>query len=90
MIIRILAVACLILALMLAIKNGRMLRVAGLTGACSVIQTATDGSQLESCRPGRLEGRPDLTRRGCTTAGTVGKAEYWRCPAPVTSSQVGR
>jgi hypothetical protein len=87
---RVITVAVLILVLMIAIKDRRVLRTTGLTATCSVVQTAADGSQVESCRPGRLEGRPNLSRRGCTDAGSAGKSEYWRCPASVVASQVGR
>jgi hypothetical protein len=90
MLTRILTVAVLIVALMIAIKDGRVLRTTGLTGSCSVVQTAPDGAQLEACKPGKLEGRPDLSRRGCTDAGPSGKDEYWRCPAAVVASQAGR
>jgi hypothetical protein len=87
---RILTAAALVFVVMLAIKDGRTFRVAGLTGSCTVVQTAADGSQLETCRPGRLEGRPNLSDHGCTPAGTSGAKEYWRCPAPVAASDVGR
>jgi hypothetical protein len=90
MLTKIFTVAALILVLMVAIKDGRILRTSGLTGSCSVVQTAADGAQVEACRPGKLEGRPDLTRRGCTDTGKVGKSEYWRCPAAIEASQAGR
>lgn len=90
MLTKIITVAAFILVLMVAIKDGRVLRTTGLTARCSVVQTAADGTQLEACRPGKLEGRPDLTRRGCTDAGISGKDEYWRCPAAVVASQAGR
>jgi hypothetical protein len=76
-----LSAAC-ILAVMVAVKDGRFLRTTGITGACSVVQLRLDGSELAACRPGKLEGRPDLHRRGCTDAGIVGTYQYWRCPAP--------
>jgi hypothetical protein len=90
MITKIITVAACILLLMVAIKDGRVLRTTGLTATCAVVQTAEDGTQLESCKPGKLEGRPDLTRRGCTDLGRAGKDEYWRCPAAVVASQAGR
>jgi hypothetical protein len=90
MVLRIIAVTAAIFAVMVAIKDGRVLRDTGLTGSCVVVQTAADGTQLESCRPGKLEGRPDLSRDGCTGAGVSGPYEYWHCPASVVSSQAGR
>jgi hypothetical protein len=81
--------AALIFAVMVAVKDGRVLHTAGLTGSCSTV-TAPGGAVLEACRAGRLEGRPDLTKRSCTRAGVSGKLEYWRCPAGVQASDVGR
>ena len=86
MIKRIVVAGVVVLALMIAVKDGRILRQTGLTGACSPGQTLSDGTQLEACRAGRLAGRPDLTRQGCRPAGLAGTYEYWRCPASVVSS----
>ena len=74
--------AVCILAAMIAAKDGRLPRAAGLTGTCLVARQTADGGQLVACRSGALEGRPDLTRRSCTIAGTEGTYQYWRCPAP--------
>lgn len=76
----------LILAVMVAVKDGRLLRTTGLTATCSVVQRAPDGGEVAACRPGKLEGRPDLSRRGCTDAGRSGSLEYWRCPAATASA----
>lgn len=78
--------AC-IFALLVVIRDGRVMRATGLTATCTVVQQGTDGSQLAACRPGRLEGRPDLTRRGCLNAGTTGTYQYWRCPADQAADQ---
>jgi hypothetical protein len=86
---RIVAAGVLVLALMVAVKDGRVLRETGLTGVCSTAQTFADGSQIEACRPGKLEGRPDLSRQGCTAAGLTGRYQYWRCPAGVVSGPSG-
>ena len=90
MLARVLVVAVLILGLMVAIKDGRLARSAGLTGACWTLKSSSDGSELDVCRPGKLEGRPDLSGHGCTSTGIKGRYEYWHCPAPVVPSQVGR
>jgi hypothetical protein len=90
MIIRIVVVGVLVLALMIAIKDGRVLRKTGLTGACSSAQTLSDGTQLEACRSGKLAGRPDLSHNGCTVEGLTGTYQYWRCPAAVLSGPSGR
>jgi hypothetical protein len=76
----------LVFAAMVAIKDGRILRTTGLTASCTVVQRAADGAELDICRPGKLEGRPDLSRRGCTDAGVYGTVEYWHCPASTASA----
>jgi hypothetical protein len=86
MVKRILVTGLVLVALMAAIKDGRVLRDAGLTGSCSVVQQTADGTQLEACRGGKLEGMPDLSRNGCTVVGTAAGREYWKCPAPVVAS----
>jgi hypothetical protein len=78
---QIVVAAVCIAACMAAIKDGRVLRTVGVTAGCSVVQTATDGSELAACHPGRLEKRPDLSRSGCENAGLLGSTQYWRCPA---------
>jgi hypothetical protein len=90
MISRILFVAAFLLVGMIAVKDGRFLRVAGLVGSCRVYQQAVDGTQWEACRAGRLEGRPDLSARGCSAGGVAGRLEYWHCPAGIAASAIGR
>ena len=80
-------IASLLAAGMFAVKDGRVLQAAGLTGACAVVQTATDGQQWEACSSGKLEGAPDLSRNGCTDAGLYAGRVLWRCPAPVVSAR---
>ena len=43
----------------------------------------------EACRPGRLEGRPDLKRKSCEPVGLAEGVEYWRCPSPIDSASAG-
>jgi hypothetical protein len=83
---RIVFVAALIVTVMLAVKDGRVLKDAGLTGSCRVVQTAANGEQMEACSSGKLEGAPDLSRNGCTDTGLYAGRVYWRCPAPVVSA----
>jgi hypothetical protein len=82
-IVRIVAAAVAVLALMIVIKDGRVLRRVGLTGSCRVVQTTADGSAWAACRAGRLEGLPDLSRRSCAAGALQGSVQYWRCPADV-------
>jgi hypothetical protein len=90
MIKRVVVAGVLVLAVMIAVKDGRILRETGLSGACAVAQTLSDGTQVEACRAGRLAGRPDLRRQGCKEAGISGTYEYWRCPASVVADTASR
>jgi len=80
----VLLAAVLIVALMVAIKDGRLLREAGLTGGCRAVATpkGQDGDWL-ACDPGKLQGAPDLSRQSCKSVSFIGKTEYWRCPAGI-------
>jgi hypothetical protein len=86
MLVRIFIVAALVLGLMLAVKDGRLPRAVGLSAACAATRTASDGSVVDKCHPGKLEGLPNLESVGCTSLGRVGKDEYWSCPAPLAAS----
>ena len=86
---RVFVAALLMFAVMVIVKDGRVLRDAGLTGSCKVYANAADGTQWERCEAGKLEGWPDLSGRGCTSSGLQGVAEYWRCPAALVSSPAG-
>jgi hypothetical protein len=80
------AVVVLILATMVTIKDGRALRETGVIASCSTVATPTgESGHWEACRPGKLEGRPDLKRQSCQSIGVLANIEYWRCPSPVES-----
>ena len=81
MLTRIVLTGACVFAAMVAINDGRFLRSTGMTAACTVVQRTPEGAELAACRPGKLEGRPDLRHRGCLDAGTLGTYQYWRCPA---------
>jgi hypothetical protein len=84
---RIFLVAVVIASGLFAVKDGRVLKRAGLTGSCSAVATPRGQTGFwQACRPGRLEGQPDLSRRSCTAAGARGEIAYWRCPTRVESS----
>ena len=42
---------------------------------------------LLSCSKGRLDGWPDMTNKSCNLISVHPNREYWRCAAPVVSSQ---
>jgi len=51
----------------------------------ALLVTMKDG-YWEACRPGKLEGRPNLKRKSCEPVGLAGGVEYWRCPSPIDSA----
>ncbi len=88
--LRIAVVALCIVAAMAAVKQGHVLRSAGLTGSCTLVTTNPDGSEVDACKGGKLSGRPDLTKRGCVAAGVSGIYGYWHCPAGLQTTDAGR
>ena len=88
MLVKIIIVGALAIGLMAAIKDGRVLRDAGLLSTCSAV-TANGKSDatLMSCSKGRLDGWPDMTNKSCNLVAVHPKHEYWRCAAPIVSSQ---
>lgn len=69
-----------VLALMVGVKDGRILERMGIAADCVVVQRYVDGSSLTACRAGKLEHPPDLGTRGCVEAGDTRRYEYWQCP----------
>jgi hypothetical protein len=88
MLLKILLVGALAIGLMAAIRDGRILRDAGLLSSCKPVLVSGhyDGS-MQSCSKGRLDGFPDLTNKSCDLVSTRANREYWRCAAPIVSSQ---
>ena len=88
MLVKILVVGAVLIGAMAAIRDGRVLRDAGLLSSCSTIsdRKQSDGSML-SCSKGRLDGFPDLTDKSCSLISVHPTREYWRCQASVVSSQ---
>jgi hypothetical protein len=71
------------------VKDGRVLAGAGIVAKCSAVGAeAADGAVWQACRPGKLEGRPDLTKKSCVSSGVREGLEYWKCPAPVKARMV--
>jgi hypothetical protein len=79
--LRILAVGTVLIALLITVKDQRVLQRAHLVGSCSTYALAQDGSEWRACLPGRLSGRPSLELTSCTDFGRLGRAEVWNCPA---------
>ncbi len=87
--LRVLVVSTLVVLAMVVVKEGSALERARLLGSCQAIATpAGQTGYWQSCRAGRLDGRPDLSLRPCTSKHTMGALEYWRCPTPLDSGRV--
>ena len=88
MLLKILVVGAVLISLMAVIRDGRVLRDAGLLSRCNAV--TVDGKAdptLLSCSKGRLDGWPDMTSQSCNLIAVHPNREYWRCAAPVVSSQ---
>lgn len=86
MLLKILVVGVVLIGAMAAIRDGRVLRDAGLLSSCSAVNNRAVLNEL-SCSKGRLDGFPDMTDKSCTLIGATRQRQYWRCVAPVVSSQ---
>jgi hypothetical protein len=75
-----------VVAAMFAAKETTVLKRAGLLSSCSAVaaRAADEGSWL-ACRAGRLDGRPDLSLKSCTSRGLARDVEYWACPAGIST-----
>ena len=87
--LRIVAVGAVLIALMLAVKDQRLLQRAHLVGYCSTYAHAEDGSEWRSCIPGKISGRPSLELDSCTDWGRYGAGEIWSCPASLDKAHSG-
>ena len=88
MLVKIVIVGAVLIGAMAAIKDGRVLRDAGLLSSCTTVTlNGKSDPTLLSCSKGRLDGWPDMTNKSCNLISVRPKHEYWRCAAPVVSSQ---
>ena len=88
MLLKILVVGAVLIAAMGAIRDGRILRDAGLLHSCTAVAVNRNADPTEmSCSKGRLDGFPDLTNKSCKLIAARPQRQYWRCDAPVVSSQ---
>jgi hypothetical protein len=88
MLLKILIIGAVAIGVMAAIRDGRVLRDAGLLGSCSAAAVAGKVEQtVMSCSKGRLDGFPDLSNKACALVSVTPSQQFWRCEAPVVSSQ---
>jgi len=88
MLLKIIVVGALLVGVMAAIKDGRVLRDAGLLSTCTTVTVnGQDDPTLLSCTKGRLDGWPDESNNSCNLIAVHPNREFWRCQAPVVSSR---
>ena len=88
MLLKILILGAIAIGTMAAIKDGRVLRDAGLLSKCSALTVnGRPEPRVVSCSKGRLDGFPDLTNKPCNLISANPGHEVWRCAAPIVSSQ---
>lgn len=88
MLLKILVVGAVLIGAMAVIRDGRALKDVGLLSSCRAV--AVNGHAdptLLSCSKGRLDGFPDLTNKACKLTSMHPQRQYWRCDAPIVSSQ---
>jgi hypothetical protein len=88
MLLKILVVGALLVGAMAVIRDGRVLKDAGLLSRCSAVTVnGKEDPTLLTCSKGRLDGWPDMTNQSCNLISMHPSHQYWRCQAPVVSSQ---
>lgn len=88
MLLKILVVGAVLIGMMAVIRDGRVLRDAGLLSRCNAVTINGQADPtLLSCSKGRLDGWPDMTSQSCNLIAVHPNREYWRCAAPVVSSR---
>jgi hypothetical protein len=86
--VKLLLVTAVVVTVMIAVKDGRILAETGLTGACVPTSApAAQGEYWHECREGRISGWPDMSRHNCASHGYRGERELWRCPAALASDR---
>jgi hypothetical protein len=88
MLLKILVAGVLLIGVMAAVKDGRILRDAGLLSRCNAVMlNGQPDPTVLSCTKGRLDGWPDMTPKSCSLIAVHPDHEFWKCQAPVVSSQ---
>ena len=88
MLVRIALVTVLVAAVLVGVSRGGVLERVRLVGSCREVEAPRDADGIwQECRPGKLEGRPDLRRDSCKSAGIYRGLEYWQCPERVSAAR---
>jgi hypothetical protein len=84
MVIRVIAVAVLVLAAMLVLKDGRLTAKAHLISHCQTVATPLGQTgEWRECTKGLIDGHRDLKDDSCTLQSSQGKIDVWRCDPDV-------
>jgi hypothetical protein len=90
MLLKILFVALVMAAALVAVKQEQLLEKSGLVGYCQVVRAPRgDDGQWHGCHEGLMSGYPSLVKDSCTYEGRQGKIEYWRCPVGLQEGPIG-
>ncbi|MHB8641776.1 MAG: hypothetical protein ACYDA3_02650 [Gaiellaceae bacterium] len=90
MLLKLFLVGAVVAGLMIGVKEHRLLERLHVTGSCSTLAVAKDGTEWRTCTAGNLSGKPSLANDGCTDSGARGSAELWHCPASLASNISGQ
>ncbi len=84
---RIVLVAALIVAALAAAKQNHVFERVGVVHQCAAVAAPVgEDGHWQACSQGWLDGYPDLAIDSCDRMGRTSNREYWRCPAPLSSS----
>ena len=87
---RVVLAAAAVALTMVAVRSGDVLERTNLVGGCNAIATPSgEAGAWRACRPGKLDGPPDLSHQSCNRRGLVAEVELWRCPAKLAASRSG-
>jgi hypothetical protein len=74
--------------LLVGVSRGGVFERVGLVGSCREVSAPHQADGVwQACRPGKLEGRPDLRRDSCESAGVYDGLEYWQCPERISAKR---
>ncbi|MFN8187458.1 MAG: hypothetical protein U0R69_10310 [Gaiellales bacterium] len=80
MVIRIAVIGVLAIAIMLLVKDGRVVRELEVVSRCEVVATPTGQvGTWQACTAGRIDGRKDLSELGCEKIRSTKDIDIWQC-----------
>jgi hypothetical protein len=80
MVIRIAVIGVLAIAVMMLVKDGRVVRELEVVSRCEVVATPTgQAGTWQACHAGKIDGRKDLTEQGCNKIRSTKDVDIWQC-----------